>query len=78
LTKVEERVSLVNERLQKWKIFLSETGRKAHSIRISHTDQDMLTIAFQIRFSQPTSLDKISLSEELIPTLNHLQKINLL
>ena len=78
LTKVEEQVSQVNERLQKWKNFLSETNRQDHSIRISHTDQDMLTIAFQLRFSKPTPLDKMSLSEEIIPTLNVLQKTNLL
>ena len=78
LTKVEEQVSQVNERLQKWKNFLSETNRQDHSIRISHTDQDMLTIAFQLRFSKPTPLDKISLSEEIIPILNVLQKTNLL
>ena len=78
LTKVEEQVSQVNERLQKWKFFLSETHRQDHSIRISHTDQDMLTITFQIHFSKPTSLDKMSLSEQLTPTLDLLQKINLL
>jgi hypothetical protein len=78
LTKVEEQVSQVNERLHRWKNFLSETNRQSHSIRISHTDQDMLTIAFQIRFSKPTPLDKMSLAEEIIPTLDVLQKTNLL
>ena len=78
LTKVEEQVIRVNEHLQKWKTFLSETNRKVHSIRISHTDQDMLTIAFQIKFSKPTPLEKISLCEELFPTLDLLQKSNLL
>jgi hypothetical protein len=78
LTKVEEQVSLVNDRIQIWKIFLSETNRNVHSIRISHTDQDMLTITFETRFSKPTPLDKTSLSEEIITILNQLQKINLL
>ena len=78
LTKVEEQVSQVNGRLQRWKNFLSETNRQDHSIRISHTDQDMLTITFQIRFSKPTPLDNMSLSEEIIPILNVLQKTNLL
>jgi hypothetical protein len=78
LTKVEEQVIRVNEHLQKWKIFLSETNRKVHSIRISHTDQDMLTIAFQIEFPKPTPLEKTSLCEELFPTLDLLQKSNLL
>ena len=78
LTKVEEQVIRVNEHLQKWKFFLSETNRKVHSIRISHTDQDMLTIAFQIKFSKSTPLEKTSLCEELFPTLDLLQKSNLL
>ena len=78
LTKVEEQVIRVNEHLQKWKFFLSETNRKVHSIRISHTDQDMLTIAFQIKFSKPTPLEKTLLCEELFPTLDLLQKLNLL
>ena len=78
LTKVEEQVIRVNEHLQKWKNFLSETNRQVHSIRISHTDQDMLTIAFQIKFSKPTSLEKTSLYKELSTTLDLLQKSNLL
>ena len=78
MTKVEEQVIRVNEHLQKWKNFLSETNRKVHSIRISHTDQDMLTIAFQIKFSKPTPLEKTLLCEELFSTLDLLQKLNLL
>ena len=78
LIKVEEQVIRVNEHLQKWKTFLFETNRQVHSIRISHTDQDMLTITFQIKFSKPTPLEKTSLNEELSVTLNLLQKSNLL
>ena len=78
LTKVEEQVIRVNGHLQKWKNFLSETNRQVHSIRISHTDQDMLTIAFQVKFSKPTPLEKTSLYEELFTTLDILQKSDLL
>jgi hypothetical protein len=78
LNNVEEQVLRVNEHLQKWKNFMSETNRQVHSIRISHTDQDMLTIAFQVRFSKPTPLDKTSLNEELFPTLDVLKKLDLL
>ena len=78
LIEVEEKVSQVNERLQRWKTFLSETNREFNSIRISHTDQDMLTITFKIIFSKPTPLDKTPLAEELIPTLDLLQKKSLL
>ena len=78
MTNVEEQVIRVNEHLQKWKNFLSKTNRQVHSIRISHTDQDMLTITFQIRFSKPTPLEKRSLYEELFVTLELLEKSNLL
>lgn len=78
LNKVEEQVLRVTEHLQKWKNFMSETNRDVHSIRISHTDQDMLTIAFQVRFSKPTPLEKSSLHDELSPILETLQKSDLL
>jgi len=78
ISKVEENVTRVNGHLQKWKNFLSETNRQFHSIRISHTDQDMLTITFQVKFSKPTPLEKTQLGEELFSTLDLLQKSNLL
>jgi hypothetical protein len=78
LSNVEEQVIRVNTHLQKWKNFLSETNHQVHSIRISHTDQDMLTIAFPVRFSKPTPLEKTSLQEELFTTLEMLQKSDLL
>jgi len=78
LNKVEEQVTRVNTHLQKWKLFLSETNRQVHSIRISHTDQDMLTIAFKIKFSKPTPLEKKLLYEELFETLEILKKSDLL
>src|SRR5210317_196630 len=58
LSNVEDQVTRVNTHLQKWKNFLSETNHQDHSIRISHTDQDMLTITFPIIFSKPTPLEK--------------------
>ena len=78
LTNVEEQVTRVNTHLEKWKNFLSETNHQSHSIRISHTDQDMLTITFPILFSKPTPLEKTLLSEELLETLELLQKSDLL
>ncbi len=78
LSNVEIQVTRVNEHLQKWKNFLSETNHPWHSVRISHTDQDMLTIAFKITFSKPIPLDKTSLSEEIFDTFEMLQKSDLL
>lgn len=77
ISNVEENVMRVTKRLQEWKIFLSQTNRDAHSIRISHTDQDMLTITFTVKFSKPTPLEKIKLMEEIFPTLYLLQKSGL-
>lgn len=78
ITTVEQNVSRVNEHLQKWKDFLSDTDRQKHSIRISHTDQDMLTITFEVKFSKPTPLEKKHLQEELFTTLDLLHKSGLL
>jgi len=77
LFEVEQNVNRVTEHLQKWKNFLSQTNHHVHSIRISHTDQDMLTITFKVKFSKPTSLEKIKLMEEIFPTLDLLQKSGL-
>ena len=78
ISQVEENVIRVNTHLQKWKNFLSEIKPQFHSVRISHTDQDMLTIAFDVKFSKPTSLEKTSLRDELAPTMDLLQKFDLL
>ena len=77
ISEVEQNVNRVTEHLQKWKNFLSQTNRHVHSIRISHTDQDMLTITFKVKFSKPTPLKKIKLMEEIFPTLDLLQKLGL-
>ena len=78
ISEVEKNVNRVTEHLQKWKNFLSQTNRLVHSIRISHTDQDMLTITFKVKFSKPTPLEKTKLLEEIFPTLDLLQKSGLL
>ena len=78
ISEVEKNVVRVEGHLQKWKNFLSQTKCQAHSVRISHTDQDMLTITFQVKFSKPTPLEKTELLEEISPTLDLLQKSGLL
>jgi len=75
---VEQNVSRVSGHLIKWKDFLSKINSKMHSIRISHTDQDMLTITFPIIFSKPTPLEKQQLLQEISSTLDLLQKSDLL
>jgi hypothetical protein len=75
---VETHVTSVLGRLKKWRIFLSENNLKIHFIRISHTDQDMLTITFPFKFSKPTPLDEKEIASEISPILDLLQKLNLL
>jgi hypothetical protein len=78
VTTVETQVNSVQDRLKRWKEFLSKQKLKIHYVRISHTDQDMLTITFPIKFSKITPLDKKEIVREIIPTLDLLQKLNLL
>ena len=78
ISEVEKNVVRVNQHILKWKDFLSQTNRTVHSVRISHTDQDMLTITFKIKFTKPTPLEKTELLDEIIPTLDLLQKSGLL
>lgn len=75
---VETQVTFVLERLIRWKEFLSQNNLKIHYVRISHTDQDMLTITFPVKFSKPTPLDKKEMIVEIAPTLDLLQKLDLL
>lgn len=78
INELENNINRVGEHLKKWKDFITKTNNAVHSIRISHTDQDMLTITFPIKFSEPTPLDKSEILNELSPTLDLLQKLNLL
>ncbi len=78
ITNVESQVNRVNDHLQKWKLFLSKMNYDWHSVRISHTDQDMLTIAFEKKFSKPTPLENKAILEELFDTMDSLQKYGLL
>lgn len=78
IVELENNITRVGEHIKKWKDFIAKTNNTVHSIRISHTDQDMLTITFPIKFSEPTPLEKTEILEELSPTLDLLQKLNLL
>ena len=70
---LDSHVTRVGEHLKKWKDFIAKTNNNVHSIRISHTDQDMLTITFPITFSEPTPLEKNEILKEIFPTLDLLQ-----
>ena len=78
INELEQKLDAVKQRMDIWKEFLLETKNEIHFIRVSHTDQDMLSIAFPVKFESPVSLEKKPLLEELTPTLDLLQKQNLL
>ena len=78
LHEVKKNISRVSIHLQKWDSFLSEINNTSHFIGISHTDQDMLTMTFPVKFSKPTTLEKSNLLEELYSVLNLLEKSELL
>lgn len=78
IDELDTQVNRVGEHLKKWKDFITKTNNTVHSIRISHTDQDMLTITFPIKFSEPIPLDKNEIIKEISPILDLLQKLNLL
>jgi hypothetical protein len=73
---LDAQVNRVVLHLKKWRDFISKTNNTDHSIRISHTDQDMLTITFPITFSKPTSLDKTEILKEISPILNQIHELD--
>ena len=78
ISKVQQNISRVSIHLKKWESFLSEINNTSHFVGISHTDQDMLTVTFPIKFSKPTPLEKSNLLQEIYPTLTMLEKLELL
>lgn len=78
LSEVERNVLRVAEHLEKWKHFFRDSGCRTTYVRISHTDQDMLTVTFPVIFSGPTPLDAARMISEIAPTLDRLQNSGLL
>src|SRR5574338_1730426 len=66
-----------NARIDVWKEFLLEKQMQ-HSIQLSHTDKDMLSLTFPIKFQKSTPLDKGSILDSLGPTLDMLSEKGLL
>lgn len=74
---VESHISDVMLRINVWKEFLSQNQMR-HSIRVAHTDQDMLSLTFPIKFKDATPLEKNTLLGTLQPTLDLLHEQGLL
>lgn len=75
---LEKQIDTVKDKISKWKQLISNENIKFHFVQISHTDQDMLTITFPIKFSQPTPLEKKEILKQIEPILNQLQQQHLL
>ena len=74
---LSSKIEDVHARLDAWKEFLLEKQMQ-HSIQMSHTDNDMLSLTFPIRFSQNLPLEKSKLLDALSPTLDLLSQKGLL
>lgn len=74
---LQTQIQSVLIRIEKWRNLLPEIGNR-HVIRLSHTDQDMLSITIPVRFSQAVRLDKNELRDSLEPILGLLHKQDLL
>lgn len=74
---VESHLSDANSRLGLWKDFLFQ-NQMHHTIRISHTDQDMLSLTFPIKFKDTIPLEKNAILDIIQPTLDLLRQKGLL
>ena len=75
---LESQITNASNRIAKWKVLLSEVHNQHHWIHVSHTDQDMLSITFPIKFSNPKPLEKNEIISEIEPILNQIQQQGLL
>lgn len=75
--KLSQQIQQVNNRILHWQKFIS-TIDSIHSISVSHTDHDMLSITIEIKFGNAIPLDKKIIQEKLEPVLNQLQTLGLL
>ena len=78
ISDVEASVGGAAAQLARWRRYLADAGGPPHSVRISHTDQDMLTISFPVYFKRPVPVSPGELLGELGPVLDDLQGAGLL
>ena len=74
---LSSHVSDATARIEAWKEFLME-HQMQHAINMAHTDQDMLSLTFPVKFAENAPLEKNALLETLMPTLNLLSQKGLL
>lgn len=74
---LEGRVEQARIRIAHWRRYL-EGLQHTHSITVSHTDPDMLSITLEVRFDEHVPLDKKLLAQGLQPVLDKLHDLELL
>ncbi|WP_100181823.1 hypothetical protein [Candidatus Nitrosotenuis aquarius] len=74
---LSSKIDDVHARMDVWKEFLLEKQMQ-HSIQMSHTDNDMLSLSFPVKFSQGVPLEKEKLLDALSSTLDLLSQKGLL
>ena len=75
---LQSRLEAANRSLARWSNYIKARNPPFHIVRISHTDQDMLTMTLLVRFKRPVRLDKKDLAAELAFTLDSFQRLGLL
>jgi len=66
---LQSQIESVLNRINRWRELLPSIGGN-HVIRLSHTDQDMLSITIPVKFKHATPLDKEELKSSLLPILD--------
>ncbi len=75
---LEGQIDSVRARISKWKEAILREGIRVHYVGVSHTDQDMLTITFPVRFERPVPLDRKEVRAQLEPILDRLRQQDLI
>ena len=74
---LQSHLSDAESRIEMWTEFLTQ-NQMQHTIHMSHTDHDMLSLTFPIKFAQNVPLDKKLILEIISPTLDLLSQKGLL
>ena len=74
---LSKKLDAVKERIMGWQKFISDQQLN-HKIRVSHTDQYMLSITFPVSFPTPVPLDKKLVLDELKTILDSLHELGVL
>lgn len=75
---LEDKINAVVKALARWSGYIRAKNYPFHSVRISHTDQDMLTMTVPLIFPKPVRLDKNDLAVEISQTMDSLQRQGML